>query len=243
MLLLSGVVAELRTNESAPPARDPIAARALLWVSAGVLLFWGAHNGFVLPWEVRHLPAPVLEPALIALRALVWLVPAALYLRRHDPRPLLKALGVSSRVSTVDLGWSLLGGAAYLVALGGLLGLSSPSEGNVPIFDVLGRVDTVYLLLRVTLEELLLRGFLLGQLVRFTSALRAQVSVAVIFGLMHLPAWISLDGMGVGLIPSIVFVTVLGAVLGAVARASNSVIPAVALHFANNLLADWLGAG
>ena len=47
---------------------------------------WAAHNALLLPWETRNIDADLLEPALIALRALTWLVPSVLYLRRYDPR-------------------------------------------------------------------------------------------------------------------------------------------------------------
>ena len=43
--------------------------------------------------------------------------------------------------------------------------------------------------------------------------------------------------------PSLIAVLVLGIVLGAVARASNNIVPAILLHFVNNLIGDVLGAG
>lgn len=51
-------------------------------------------------------------------------------------------------------------------------------------------------------EELLLRGFLLGPLVPFTSPLRAQASVAVLFALMHVPGWTALRGLQEWMPPS-----------------------------------------
>lgn len=97
------------------------------------------------------------------------------------------------------------------------------------------------MLLKAALEELLMRGFLLGQLVRFTSSFRAQAATAVLFTLMHIPSWVAVEHMGIELLPSTIAVLVLGLVLGAVARASNNVVPAIVLHFANNLVAEVLG--
>lgn len=181
------------------------------------------------------------EPALVLLRALVWLTPIVVYLRLHDPRPRLVALGVTSRVNRVGLTWGALGAVAYLLLMGSLLALSTSAEERPTLLSLLASVSVVYQVCKVVLEELLLRGFLLGQLSRFTTAFRAQASVAVLFGLLHVPGWIALQGVTVGLIPSTIVLTLLGAVLGGVARASNSILPAIALHLANNLMADWLG--
>jgi membrane protease YdiL (CAAX protease family) len=96
---------------------------------------------------------------------------------------------------------------------------------------------------KCTLEELLLRGFLLGQLVRFTSSLRAQAAVAVLFALMHVPGWLAMEGFQDWMPPSLLSLLVLGALLGGATRASNSILPAIALHFCANLVQESFGGG
>jgi membrane protease YdiL (CAAX protease family) len=123
-----------------------------------------------------------------------------------------------------------------------MLVTSAIPSGNTPsLFATLARVSVLSSLMASVLEELLMRGFLLGQLMRFTTSLRAQASVAILFALMHLPGWIALEGVSIDLVVSTLMIMVLGAVLGAVARASNSILPAIALHCANNFLGEWLG--
>ena len=74
-------------------ATDRATARALWLTTCGVLGALGSAQRALAPVGGANIDADVLEPALIALRALTWLVPSVLYLRRHDPRPPLVALG------------------------------------------------------------------------------------------------------------------------------------------------------
>lgn len=223
------------------PRADRATRSRFLAVAGGVVITWGLHNGFLLPWELRNVDATVREPSLVAMRALIWMLPALWYLRRHDPRHNLVALGVTSRVRWRGLALSALIGAAYLLMVSLLLRAAGEPHEQLAAGGLLLRFGTLYTLLNAALEELFVRGFLLGQLVRFMSSFRAQLCVALLFGLVHLPAWIGVDGIHIGLIPSFFMVTLLGVVLGGAARLSNSILPAIVVHFVNNLLAELLG--
>lgn len=223
-----------------PRANRATRARFLA-VAGGVLVAWGLHNGFLLPWELRNVDAAVREPSLVAMRALVWMLPALWYLRRHDPRSSQLALGLTSRMRWRGLALGALIATTYLALVSLLVRATAAPREPLEAGAALLRLGTLYLLLNAALEELFVRGFVLGQLVRFTSSFRAQACTALLFGLVHLPAWIGVDGVHIGLIPSFFMVTLLGAVLGGVARLSNSILPAIAVHFANNLLAELLG--
>ena len=63
--------------------------------------------------------------------------------------------------------------------------------------------------------------------------------VTLLFAAMHLPAWIAEGGLQFSLIPSALMVFFLGLVLGFATRASGTIYLAIALHLANNLLAQW----
>lgn len=228
---------------SAAPPGDAAAAKALWIVAGGVLSVWALHNALLLPWEVRSFDAAPREPALVLLRAVVWMLPIVLYLNRHDQRPRLIALGVSNRIKWRGAAWSALVSMVYLCLVSWLVHASSPPGNRPSVMATLARVEILYMLLKCTLEELLLRGFLLGQLVRFTSSLRAQAVVAVLFALMHVPGWIALEGFQEWMPPSLISLMVLGAMLGGVTRASNSILPAIALHFAANLVQELFGGG
>lgn len=225
------------------PEHDRAAKRALWLVAGGVLLVWAAHNALLLPWEVSHIQEAVREPALVLLRAVIWLVPVLFYLRRHDRRRPAEALGVTTRVNPRGLAKSAVGAAIYLTLIVMLLRATTPPEAVGGAGSALAPLTVVYMVSKAALEELFMRGFLLGQLVRFTSSFRAQAAVAVLFMLVHLPNWIAVEHMGIEqLVPSAIAVLLLGIVLGAVTRASNNIVPAIVLHFVNNLIGE-LGGG
>lgn len=225
-------------HDEAPAHADRDHQRRLLLVTVLALLPWALHNGWLLPWELRHFSAPSREPALLVLRALLWFLPVAVYLRRHDPRPRFVALGLC-RPSLRGLLFGMLPALAYLALVVALQLAMSPSRAVTP--SALLRPHSGYMLALAALEELLLRGFLLGQLLRFTSSLRAQTIVAVLYAAMHLPGWIALEGVGVSLVPQTLSVLLLGVVLGVLTRASRSILPAIVVHFVNNALAELLG--
>lgn len=222
---------------------DDRAARHALWlVGGGVLSVWAAHNALLLPWEVQHVDEAVREPVLVLLRALTWMVPALLYLRRHDRRRPLEALGVTAPVNPRGLAMAAVGAVIYLALIVALMRATRPPEAGPADWGALAPLTVLYIALKAALEELFMRGFLLGQLVRFTTSFRAQACVAVLFALMHLPNWIAVQHMSTEqLLPSLIAVLVLGIVLGAVARASNNIVPSIVLHFVNNLIGDVMG--
>ncbi len=229
-----------RLTNSPPEAR---ARRAFWLVGGGILAVWGGHNGWLSGWEIRHVGAAAREPALVLLRALCWFVPIAWYLRRYESRGALAALGVTSRCNARGLAWSLLVASAYLFPVGLLVRSSAPPGHDLDVVGTFASPHALYQGVTIAMEELLMRGFLLRQLVRFASPLRAQVVVAALFAGMHLPGWIALEGIGFELVPSTIMVLVLGGVLGVVARAGNNIILAFLVHFSSNMLAELYGSG
>jgi uncharacterized protein len=216
------------------------AGRALLVVTAGVLLAWSLHNGLLLPWEKRHLGQAVRESTLVGLRVLVWIVPLLLYLSRFDPRPRGVALGLTPTGERRGVRRGVVTGVVYLVLLAALSYASADRPGDAGKFKAwMLSAPALAMVLVTVLEELLWRGFLLGQLVRFISARKAQLVVATMFAAMHLPGWIAEAGLQAAFIPMTVMLFILGLVLGAVTRASGSIYLAVMVHLANNALAQW----
>jgi membrane protease YdiL (CAAX protease family) len=229
-------LADLGTSTS--PRRA--AGRALLAVTAGVLLAWSLHNVLLQRWEALHVPAAVREPALVLLRALVWLVPAILYLARFDPRPRGIALGITPLADRRGLARGVTVAAVYLVLVAALSYATAPHQGDAGRFGAwMFSLPALWMVLVSVLEELLWRGFLLGQLVRFLGARQAQLLVAGLFAAMHLPGWVTAGGLQAGFIPMVVMLFVLGLVLGAVTRASGSIYLAVLVHVAHNANAQW----
>lgn len=221
--------------------------RAFLLTADLVLATWIVHNAFLLSWEDTHLTAAQREPARLALRVLVWCLPAAAYLSRHDPRPIGNAWGLTSPVDFLRLLRQAPVAIGYLALAALLARASAPDTAAEPSFASLMRVvasiDGLRLLVGVVLEELLMRGFLLRQLLRRWSGGPAVLVVALLFAAMHLPAWIAMGGISMGVAVSFVVLFVMGLVLGALTWTSGSLWPAIVVHFINNVLAGWLAAG
>jgi sodium transport system permease protein len=95
----------------------------------------------------------------------------------------------------------------------------------------------LYTLARAALEEVLMRGFVLRQQLRWVGPARAQAVTAVLFAAMHVPGWLAHGVPGVELAVSFTFLVLQGAVLGFVAWRTGSILPSIAVHTANNLLA------
>jgi len=228
----------------ASPRPPAIAARGTLaLVTAGVLVVWALHNAFAAPWEAAHVDRAAREPALLALRVLAWLAPIAAYLARFDPRPRLVAFGISGHVDRRGLLRGSIAGAAFLATVGGLASASSPRAEPGAFVGWLASPFALYMVVLVVFEELLWRGFLLGQLVRHVSSRRAQWIVAALFAGMHLPGWIAQGGLHPGLAPMTIVLLVLGLVLGYAARASGTIALPIVLHVANNVIAQWFNPG
>lgn len=218
------------------------ARRAFYAVTASVLGVWALRNGFAAPLEKALVPASI-RPALeVGLRAAVWMIPTWVYLRRHDARPPLEALAVTTRVDARGLVLAAPWAIVYL-ALAAALASAAPAAPQVRrSIGALLAPSTLYALAGVALEELLMRGFVLGQLLRWHRPWRAQWMSAVLFAAMHLPAWIATSGVHVGLVPSTIVVAALGLVLAALRVRSRSLLFAVLVHAANNLMAELFGA-
>ena len=82
----------------------------------------------------------------------------------------------------------------------------------------------LYGMLPAFCEEFFFRGLIMRSLERF-SPVMAVVGSAVLFGIMH------------GNLAQLLFATVIGLVLAIVVRRTDSLLPAMIIHFANNFIA------
>ena len=65
---------------------------------------------------------------------------------------------------------------------------------NIPVKEIVGAV-----IFAALTEEILFRGFMLNSLVKLLGRVQANILIAVLFALMHIPIWIA--GGTVGLLP------------------------------------------
>lgn len=198
------------------------------WTTAGILGVWSLHNVVLHPIEAARFPPEQLEPALLGLRALVWLGPALLYLRRYEPRPLREVFALLP--SSPRGVWVGLAPGLGLLALAALL-IGPPAA--LPA----GPGAVAALLVGVLLEELLLRGFVFGQLALGWSGGRVVLATALLFAGAHLPGWWG-EGMPMeAIIPSFVVLLLFGLAHGFARWKSGWVGASVLLHLLQNLLA------
>lgn len=160
------------------------------------------------------------------------LLVAALSRRRQNPFP-------TKRVSVGNYAVALFGGMAMAVLANYLTNLimSFLVEMGVPYpqFDETQSGTSVSLLLNLLstailpalLEEMVMRGYVLGSLRRYGDKL-AVVITAMLFGLIH------------GNVLQLPFAFFLGLVLGWLVVQTDSIWPAVLLHFGNNAMSVLL---
>lgn len=119
--------------------------------------------------------------------------------------------------------------SSFAVAFGGQLftvfGIEFPSPETIFPKGVFGVIVAIFstAFFPAFLEELALRGFVLGFLRRFGNAL-AIISSAAVFGIMHANA------------DQIVFAFLVGLILGFITVKTESIWCAIAVHFTNNLI-------
>lgn len=168
----------------------------------------------------------------ISYLALPAVVVALIARRRQNPFP-------TRRVSIGNYAVALFGGMAMAVAANHVtsvimsilvaLGIPYPqfaeTQSGTPVSLVLNLLSTA--VLPALIEEMVMRGYVLGALRRYGDKLAIIVSAAL-FGLIH------------GNVLQIPFAFMLGLVLGWLVVQTNSIWPAVLLHFGNNAMSVLL---
>jgi uncharacterized protein len=178
-----------------------------------------------------------------AVKFLVWVVPAVVYLRRVDRRPALVALKLTTPINKRGLICTIILSVLYFAAtivfetrvggknLGALVA-ASPAEWLRAL---------AFIFFSPISEEILFRGFVLNKLSERLKFWAANLITAVLFTLIHWPFWIWRNGFHGSLLQTSAGILLLALLLGYVVRLTNSLWPAVAVHIANNLLAHFLG--
>jgi membrane protease YdiL (CAAX protease family) len=208
-------------------------------LAAFMLLFfvgWTVRATFLLAAEKNMQPPIAREVYGHALRALVWVVPVLVYLRRVDHAPVLAFLkldrlprGHNLRIALLWIAGFLAAEIALDVATGRRHGVGRWPEGWA--HALLG------LPWAPVMEEILFRGFFFSKLRERVSFLRANLVTSALFVAIHWPGWLTLNGWH----PGFLFVTsgsifLLALVLAYLVERTRSLYPSIALHILNNLV-------
>jgi uncharacterized protein len=177
-----------------------------------------------------------------AVKFLIWVVPAVIYLRKLDRQPALGYLKLTTPVNKKGLVYAIVISVLYFAAtivfetrVGGknlhALVAASPAEWLRTL---------AFIFFSPISEEILFRGFVLNKLAEGLKFWMANLLTAVLFTLIHWPFWIWRNGFNGWLIQTSAGIFLLAILLGYVVKLTNSLWPAVAVHIANNFLAHFL---
>ena len=177
-----------------------------------------------------------------AVKLLVWVVPAFLYLRLYEKRPPLRYLKLTTRPAAKGLALAAAASALFFAAVVVFerftsgrnlesLYRASPSAVGLALLSV--AVSPV-------LEETMFRGFVLRELWERAGFLRADVLASALFVLAHWPYWLWANGLSKAMLATSLSIFILSLFLGYVLRWTNSLWPCVAVHVFNNFLNAFL---
>jgi membrane protease YdiL (CAAX protease family) len=177
-----------------------------------------------------------------AVKFLLWVVPAVVYLRAVDHQPALAYLKLTTPIDKRGLGYAVVLSALYFAATI----LFETRFGGKTLNDLYAAslvewlTVTAFVFFSPISEEILFRGFVLHQ---FADRLRfwaANLITATLFTLIHWPFWIWHNGFHFSTVQNSVGILLMAILLGYIVRLTNSLWPAVVVHIVNNLLAHFL---
>jgi membrane protease YdiL (CAAX protease family) len=177
-----------------------------------------------------------------AVKFLLWVVPAVVYLRVVDHQPALAYLRLTTPVNKRGLAYVLVITALYFAAT--ILFETRFGGKNLNDLYAASLVEwltaTAFIFFSPISEEILFRGFVLHQ---FADRLRfwaANLITATLFTLIHWPFWVWHNGFHFSTVQNSVGILLIAILLGYAVRLTNSLWPAVVIHIVNNLLAHFL---
>lgn len=179
-----------------------------------------------------------------AVKLLVWVVPVLLYLKFYEGRGPLRYLKLTTRPKPRGLALAALAAAVFFAAV--VIFERLTSGRNLQSLYAASPPAVALTLLSVSaspvLEEIMFRGFVLGELWERVSFLRADLLASALFVLAHWPYWLWANGFGKVMLGTSLSIFVLSVFLGYVLKWTNSLWPCVAVHLFNNFLNAFLRA-
>jgi len=179
----------------------------------------------VIAWKLELVP----ELARPWLRAAIWVSAVLIWVRWQETQAPLTWLGLKPVNKTIVM----VSAAAFLGLLawnGVRVSVTGASLGRV---GELGGLALISGFVGVFVEELLFRGVVQTKLSETLGSSFAVLLTAAVFLMIHVPGWLLLDLPVNAQIVGSVFA--IGAICGALRHWTQSIWPAVAAHWANNI--------
>ncbi|MFA6242245.1 MAG: type II CAAX endopeptidase family protein [Candidatus Hydrogenedentales bacterium] len=204
-------------------------------------LAWTLRVVLLLPYEDRFESEVAHRVFLDAIRLLLWLAPLWVYLIRVDRAAPLTSLRLDVLPAPRRAVEAFVIAGTYFAVVATI---AITLEDKQTIFQrhvPLARWPWVLMgmWLAPIVEEIFFRGFVFRKLRDVLRFRPANLFSALLFASIHVPGWLYLQGFGAGFILSLVSVFIIGYVLGLLVERTNSLWPAIVMHFLNNLL--WSG--
>ncbi len=224
------------------PAADSTPARVPFWsytdlalllglLVASVVIILLVVGGFVFVYpNLKHDQSPLLLPTQFALYGFLYFSFRLVFGLRYD-KPVFASLGWCR--SKFNLLMAAGGGVLLAFLVSALAALLHTPQVPSPVESLMGSpaLLTLFAIMAVTVaplfEELLFRGFIQPLLSRTFGVIAGILITALVFGALHAPeysfAW-----------QYALAVSIVGAALGWVRSASNSIIPSTVMHGSYN---------
>jgi membrane protease YdiL (CAAX protease family) len=236
---------QTRTTQVAKPLREIPAPKLPLRVfSIYVLVFFAV-------WSARALVLIRVDESIQSslwknvfsntIKFVIWVVPVFVTLSVWRIRP-LNYLKLSTPTNKRGLLVSIILVTVWLSVV--IIGESMISGKSMAAMLSQRTSDLLGILVGVSLspisEEILFRGFFLNRLNESFSFWIANVISALLFAAVHMPYWLSKNGLSAHVIKDLLNVFLLGCLFGWVMKKSNSLWPAIGAHIANNFLSGLI---
>ena len=177
------------------------------------------------------------------VKFIIWVVPVFIALRVSRLRPFTylklttplnrKGLMIGVVVTLVWFSLVVLGEALFSGRnAGAMLAVKSSEWPSILASVFLSPIS----------EEILFRGFFLNRLSESLRFWKSDLIAALLFMLAHWPYWLSKNGFSLPVIKDSVNVFLLGCLFGWLMKKTNSLLPAIGAHIANNFLSGLIHA-
>lgn len=178
-----------------------------------------------------------------AVKIVLWIFPAVAYIIWVDQKNPWEVMRISTKVN-----WAGMRAASFVAVLYfvGVFAVEYFFHGHtlLALFQSTP-LQIMHSLLAVLVspfaEEFLFRGFVLSKLQASRSFWPANTWQSAFFVAMHLPLWLWLNGLSLGLFIPSLSLFILSLLLGWITFRTNSIWLPVGLHVLNNFLVSFLG--
>lgn len=219
------------------PSERPPAARFVAFVAA-IFAVWSIRATQFDSID-NSFPSTISRAAFsTTLKALLWIVPLAIFVRRVYHRSPAAYLGLTAQPSVRVWQHCLAAIAMFLAIVTTVaLTLGHKSLSLTPLWELPPALWLLQLGLSPLIEELLFRGLILKELLRFARPVFAIVADSLLFVGIHLPYWLSHQPVDSELATNSLGVFAFSLLAGYLCLKSSSTWPPTLAHIANNTLA------